>query len=132
LVQYTLAVDRGNVNLASRFTPLHPSVLRLIALIRDAANKGGHHVSVCGEMASDPLMAFALMGLGLRVLSVAPRSVALVKRVVRGVTIEAAIQAAQEALDAPTAAVAEQGLRRRFVAALGDASFLRAGLPGLA
>lgn len=132
LVQYTLAVDRGNVNLASRFTPLHPSVLRLISRIHEAATEAGHQVSVCGEMASDPLMAFALMGLGLRVLSVAPRSVALVKRVVRGVTIEAATQAAGEALEAPTAAMAELGLRRRFIAALGDASFLRAGLPGLA
>jgi phosphotransferase system enzyme I (PtsI) len=82
-------------------------------------------------MASDPLMAFALIGLGLRVLSVAPRSVALVKRIIRGVTEEAAAQAAREALEAPTAAMAEQGLRRRFVAALGGDSFLR-GLPGIA
>jgi phosphotransferase system enzyme I (PtsI) len=132
LVQYTLAVDRGNVNLASRFTPLHPSVLRLIRQIGDAARGAGQSVSVCGEMASDPLMAFALIGLGLRVLSVAPRSVALVKRVVRGITAEAATAAAGEALEASTAAMAEQGLRRRFVAALGDASFLRSGLPGLA
>jgi len=131
LVQYTLAVDRGNANLASRFTPLHPSVLRLIHLICDAGLAAGHELSVCGEMASDPLMAFALIGLGLRVLSVAPRSVALVKRVIRSVTAEAAVQAALEALEAPTAAMAEQGLRRRFVAALGGDSFLR-GLPGIA
>ena len=77
-------------------------------------------------------MAFALIGLGLRGLSVAPRSVALVKRVVRGVTVEAATQAAAEALEAPTAAMAEQGLRQRFVAALGERPFLRGGLPGLA
>jgi len=132
LVQYTLAVDRGNANLTSRFTPLHPAVLRLIRTIADAARAGGLEVSVCGEMASDPLMAFALIGLGLRVLSVAPRSVALVKRIVRGITADGASQAALEAVDAPTAAMAEQGLRRRFVAALGDAPFLRGGLPGLA
>jgi phosphotransferase system enzyme I (PtsI) len=81
-------------------------------------------------MASDPLMAFVLIGLGLRVLSVAPRSVALVKRIIRGVSQETAAQAARDALDAPTAAMAELGIRRRLVAALGD-SFLR-GLPGLA
>jgi phosphotransferase system enzyme I (PtsI) len=132
LVQYTLAVDRGNANLASRFTPLHPAVLRLIRQILDAGQAAGLEVSVCGEMASQPLMAFALIGLGLRVLSVAPRSVALVKRIVRSVTVEAATQAAREALDAPTASLSEQGLRRRFIAALGDDPFLRGGLPGLA
>ena len=78
------------------------------------------------------LLAFALIGLGLRGLSVAPRSVALVKRIVRSVTVEAAVLAAHEALAAPTAAIAEQGLRRRFIAALGDDPFLRGGLPGLA
>jgi phosphotransferase system enzyme I (PtsI) len=130
LVQYTLAVDRGNANLTSRFTPLHPSVLRLIRLICDAAHEAGHDVSVCGEMASDPLMAFVLIGLGLRVLSVAPRSVALVKRIICGVTQEMAAQAARDALEAPTAPMAEQGIRRRLVAALGESS-LR-GLPGLA
>jgi len=130
LVQYTLAVDRGNANLTSRFTPLHPSVLRLIKLVCEAAHVAGQDVSVCGEMASDPLMAFVLIGLGLRVLSVAPRSVALVKRIICSVTQKAAAQAARDALDAPTAAMAEQGIRRRLVAALGD-SFLR-GLPGLA
>ena len=132
LVQYTLAVDRGNANLTSRFTPLHPAVLRLIHRITEAAAAAGHELSVCGEMASQPLMAFALIGLGLRGLSVAPRSVALVKRVVRSVTVDAAVQAAREALEAPTAAIAEQGLRKRFIAALGDDPFLRGGLPGLA
>jgi hypothetical protein len=58
--------------------------------------------------------------------------VALVKRIVRSVTVEAAVLAAHEALAAPTAAIAEQGLRRRFIAALGDDPFLRGGLPGLA
>jgi phosphotransferase system enzyme I (PtsI) len=132
LVQYTLAVDRGNANLTSRFTPLHPAVLRLIKRISEAAAAAGQDLSVCGEMASQPLMAFALIGLGLRGLSVAPRAVALVKRVVRSVTVEAATQAANEALEAPTAAIAEQGLRKRFISALGDDPFLRGGLPGLA
>ena len=85
LVQYTLAVDRGNARLAARFTPLHPAVLRLIHRARSrSAARTDLDVSVCGEMASQPLMAFALIGLGLRTLSVAPRSVARVKRLVRG------------------------------------------------
>jgi phosphoenolpyruvate-protein phosphotransferase (PTS system enzyme I) len=125
LVQYTLAVDRGNVNLASRFTPLHPAVLRLIQRVADVGRAHEIEVSVCGEMASEPLMAFALIGLGLRQLSVAPRSVALVKRLIRRITVDAAVMAAQEAVEAPTAQVAEQGLRRRLLAAVKDAAFLR-------
>jgi phosphotransferase system enzyme I (PtsI) len=129
LVQYTLAVDRGNANLASRYTPLHPAVLRLIHRTVVTAAAHGLEVGVCGEMASQPLMAFALIGLGVRQLSVSPRSVALVKRLVRGVSVSVAQDAAQAALDASTAMEAEAGLRRAVNAALGDAPFLRYGLP---
>jgi phosphoenolpyruvate-protein phosphotransferase (PTS system enzyme I) len=125
LVQYTLAVDRGNVNLASRFTPLHPAVLKLIQRVAEVGRAHEIEVAVCGEMASEPLMAFALVGLGLRQLSVAPRSVALVKRLIRRITVDAAVAAAREALEAPTAQVAEQGLRRRLLAAVKDSGFLR-------
>jgi phosphotransferase system enzyme I (PtsI) len=120
LVQYTLAVDRGNANMASRFTPLHPAVLRLIQRIAEVGQGHSLEVGVCGEMASDPLMAFALIGLGLRQLSVAPRSVALVKRLIRGIDVETAATAAKEAMSATTAAAAERGLRRRLMAALAD------------
>ncbi|HVE80088.1 MAG TPA: phosphoenolpyruvate--protein phosphotransferase [Gemmatimonadaceae bacterium] len=130
LVQYTLAVDRGNVNLASRFTPLHPAVLRLIQRVCAVGHEHGLEVAVCGEMASQPLTAFALIGLGLRELSVSPRAVPLVKRIIRGVTASAAAEAARAALSAPTAAVAEIELRRGLIAAIGDASFLHTGLPG--
>jgi len=129
LVQYTLAVDRGNANLASRFTPLHPAVLRLIRRIVEV---GGHHgleVSVCGEMASQPLMAFALIGLGVRQLSVAARSVPLVKRIVRGVSARVATDAADAALETQTARESEALLRARLLSAFGDAPFLRDGLP---
>ena len=129
LVQYTLAVDRGNANLASRYTPLHPAVLRLIHRTVATAGVHGLEVSVCGEMASQPLMAFALIGLGVRQLSVAPRSVPLVKRVVRGVSVAVATDAAHAALDAATAAEAEAELRKAVRAAFGDAPFLSYGLP---
>jgi len=131
LVQYTLAVDRGNVNLASRFTPLHPAVLRLIRSTVEVGHARGLSVGVCGEMASEPVMAFALIGLGLRQLSVSPRAVPLVKRLVRGVSADIAREAAEAALAAPTAAAAEAELRRRLWAAFGDAPFLRDGLPEL-
>jgi len=128
LVQYTLAVDRGNVNLAARFTPLHPAVLRLIRRTVEVGGAAGLDVSVCGEMASQPLMALTLIGLGLRQLSVAPRSVPLLKRVVRGVSAEAAAEAARAAAAASTAAEAEGVMRRYFAAAFGDEL---AGIDGL-
>ena len=123
LVQYTLAVDRGNANIASRFTPLHPAVLRLIKRTVEVGQGAGLEVAVCGEMASQPLMAFALLGLGVRQLSVAPRSVALVKRIVRGVSVEIARKAADAAMAAPTAARAEEILREQLMGAFGDGAF---------
>jgi phosphotransferase system enzyme I (PtsI) len=120
LVQYTLAVDRGNANLASRFTPLHPAVLRLIRRTVEIGREAGLDVCVCGEMASQPLMAFALIGLGVRQLSVAPRSVPLVKRIVRSISVETAEVAARAALDAPTAAAAAHELRSRLKKAVTD------------
>ncbi|MBA3646512.1 MAG: phosphoenolpyruvate--protein phosphotransferase [Gemmatimonadaceae bacterium] len=129
LVQYTLAVDRGSANLASRFTPLHPAVLRLIHRIVEVGSAHRLEVCVCGEMASQPLMAFALIGLGVRSMSVAGRAVPLVKRIIRGVSVEVATEAAFAALNARTAVEAETELRRRLTAAFGDAAFLRDGLP---
>jgi len=128
LVQYTLAVDRGNVNLATRFTPLHPAVLRLIKRTVEVGRAAGLEVAVCGEMASQPVMAFALIGLGVRQLSVAPRTVTLVKYIVRGISAELASEAAEAALAADNAAGAERQLTGRLRAAFGDATFLGDGL----
>lgn len=129
LVQYTLAVDRGNASLVTRFTPLHPAVLRLIARTVEAGASSGVEVSVCGEMASQPLMAFALLGLGVRTLSVAATGIPLVKRLVRGVSLAAATAAAQEALRAATPADVERGLRAALVGELGESTL--DGLLGL-
>ena len=125
LVQYTLAVDRGNANLASRFTALHPAVLRLIRRTVEVGKEGGLHVAVCGEMASQPLMCFALLGLGVRELSVNGRAIPLVKRVVRSVSAAAARDAAMRACDAATAEDAEALLLGELRKAVGDAHFLR-------
>ena len=119
LVQYTLAVDRGNANLAMRFTPLHPAVLRLIRRTIFTADQHLLDSAVCGEMASQPLMAFALIGLGVRQLSVAPRSVPLVKRIVRAISVAAAQEAANAAADSATAAESEAILRERLAEVIG-------------
>ena len=130
LVQYTLAVDRGNVNLAARFTPLHPAVLRLIQLTVEAGRKRGLEVAVCGEMGSHPLTAFVLIGLGIRHLSVAPRAVPMMKRVLRSVSAESAREAAEAALASSTAAEAERIVRRLLQAAAYDLSPAELGLLG--
>jgi len=129
LVQYTLAVDRGNASLVTRFTPLHPAVLRLIARTVEAGEASGVEVSVCGEMASQPLMAFVLLGLGVRTLSVAATGIPLVKRLVRGVSVAAASAAAQDALRDATPADVERGLRTALIAELGES--MLDGLLGL-
>jgi phosphotransferase system enzyme I (PtsI) len=125
LVQYTLAVDRGNANLAQRFTALHPAVLRLIRRTVEVGEKAGLEVAVCGEMASQPLMSFALLGLGVHELSVNGRSVPMVKRVVRSVSAAGAREAADRALNAATAEESEAILAAALRSALGDAHFMR-------
>ena len=100
LVQYTLAVDRGNARLAERFSHFHPAVVRQLKLILDAGARAGIPVSVCGEMASDPLAVVLLLGLGYRILSVAPPALPFLKWVVRTIPIEVAARAAYAALDA--------------------------------
>jgi phosphotransferase system enzyme I (PtsI) len=130
LVQYTLAVDRGNASLVTRFTPLHPAVLRLIARTVETGRTAGLEVSVCGEMASQPLMAYVLLGLGVRALSVAAVSLPAVKRLVRGVSTTAAADAAQRALATATPREAAKLLRAALSAELGEE--LLDGLLGLA
>jgi phosphoenolpyruvate-protein phosphotransferase (PTS system enzyme I) len=100
LTQYTLALDRGNARLAERFTSHHPAVVRQLAQVVAAAATRNLPASVCGEMASDPLSAVLLMGLGFRIFSVAPPAIPLMKWVVRSVPLSAARQAAAAALDA--------------------------------
>jgi phosphoenolpyruvate-protein phosphotransferase (PTS system enzyme I) len=103
LTQYTLVVDRGNARLADRFTPHDPSVLRLLHMVADAAQAAGKPASVCGEMASEPMMAFLLLGLRYETLSVAPPALPLIKWTVRQVSAARAHTAARAALDARTA-----------------------------
>ena len=128
LVQYTLAVDRGNANLATRFTQMHPAVLRLIRRTVEVGEAGGIEVSVCGEMASQPLTVYALLGLGVRTLSVASRAVPFVKRLVRSIRLSEATEAAHEAMAARTAADAERILSERLMAAVRGDEVLLHGL----
>lgn len=111
LTQYTLVVDRGNARLADRFTPHDPSVLRLLKLVAEAARAAGKPASVCGEMASEPLSAFLLIGLGYDTLSVAPPQLPSIKWLIRQITSAQARAAADAALAARSAELALDILR---------------------
>jgi phosphotransferase system enzyme I (PtsI) len=91
LVQYTLAVDRGNERVASMFSPAHPSVLRLIKEVIRTGQRHDVPVSLCGEMAGDPIYALLLLGLGLRTFSCTPPAIPEIKRVIRSATMEQAM-----------------------------------------
>src|SRR6185312_16677830 len=71
LVQYVLAADREDESVASYYQPLHPAVLRLIGSLADVASQTGRPLTICGDIAGDPLYTELLLGLGLRALSVA-------------------------------------------------------------
>jgi len=116
LTQYTLVVDRGNARLADRFRTEHPAIVRQLQTVQQAAAARGVPVSICGEMASDPLSAVLLMGLGFVELSVAPPALPLLKLVVRSVPFAIAEEAARQALEADSSEQVRELLR----AAVGD------------
>jgi phosphotransferase system enzyme I (PtsI) len=102
LVQYTLAVDRGNSRLSRLYNPFHPAVVRLLDMVARAGREAGIEVSVCGEVAGSPLGAFMLIGMAVSSLSVGISALAEIKKVIRSVTHEDAAAAVAEALRAET------------------------------
>ncbi len=87
LIQYTVAVDRGNENIAYLYEPLHPGVLRLIRMVIDSAHKAGIVVGMCGEMAGDPLYTMVLVGLGLDEFSMSSFGIPQVKQIIRSTSV---------------------------------------------
>ncbi len=83
LIQYTMAIDRQNKDVAYLYRPLHLSVLRTLKFVCDSARAAGIPVSMCGEMAGEPFFVLVLLGLGIHELSMNGPSIPLVKRVVR-------------------------------------------------
>ena len=98
LIQYLLAIDRGNERIAHLYEPTHPAVVRTLKYIVDEAHKRGVTVSVCGEMAGDPVFAPLLLGLGVDALSMSPAWLPSVKYMVRAMTMADARALAAEAL----------------------------------
>jgi phosphoenolpyruvate-protein phosphotransferase (PTS system enzyme I) len=98
LIQYTLAIDRADDSVSHLYDPLHPAVLALIQQTLKVGAKAGKPVSVCGEMAGDPLLTRLLLGLGLRVFSMHPASLLQVKQQILKSSIEDLVPAAQRLL----------------------------------
>ncbi|GAB4312944.1 MAG: phosphoenolpyruvate--protein phosphotransferase [Candidatus Sumerlaeia bacterium] len=103
LIQYTIAVDRNNQSVTDLYEPFHPSVLRLIKKVVDNAHRHKIWVGLCGEMASDPLGAVLLMGLGIDELSMGPINVPFVKKMIRNVNMSDIRDLAVEVLDCSSA-----------------------------
>ena len=102
LVQYVLAADRNNDRLADYYDPLHPAVVRTLATIASTASRMGKDLSVCGEIAGDPLYVPLLIGLGYRTLSASPGAIPFVKDCIRHVSLTECEELAKEALEVTT------------------------------
>ncbi len=98
LTQYLLAVDRNNPRVAELYHACHPSLLKALKIIAEGAAAENKHVSVCGEMAGDPMGAVMLMGLGYRTLSMSAANLLRVKAVLRQVSLAEAVEVAEQAL----------------------------------
>jgi phosphotransferase system enzyme I (PtsI) len=108
LIQYCLAVDRTDDKVSGLYEPLHPAIVRTMRLVARAAKRRGIPVSVCGEMAADPVILTLLVGLGLTEFSMAPTAIPLAKQALRGLLARDAISVAALAIRAHTAAEVER------------------------
>ncbi|MDC7222680.1 MAG: phosphoenolpyruvate--protein phosphotransferase [Spirochaetales bacterium] len=87
LIQYSIAIDRGNEKVASMYQPLHPGLIRLIHMVVQNAHKHGIPVSLCGEMGGEPMYTAILLGLGLDEISMSAYSLPEIKKIIRSVSI---------------------------------------------
>jgi len=114
LTQYVLAMDRLNAALAKQLDAFHPAVLRMIATAVEGARKHSRWVGVCGGLASVPLAAPLLIGLGITELSAAASAIPQVKAAVRSVAMPDCVAAAREALQLDSAQAVRAALTRRW------------------
>lgn len=127
LIQYALAVDRTNETVADLYSAADPAVIRLIAMVVDAARPRGLEVTVCGTIGGEPLYTMLLLGLGLLNLSMPPHQLPEVKRVIRGIRMEQARAVAAEALLQDTSQAVVNLLQNVLQATLPDTRALSAG-----
>ncbi len=120
LVQYTLAVDRTNQSLAPLATPFHPAILRMLDVVLRSAEKHNRPVSLCGAMASDPIAALLLVGLGFRELSMESAAVPEIKAALHRFTVEECRDVATLALACEETAAIEELLALSFASRIHD------------
>jgi phosphotransferase system enzyme I (PtsI) len=118
LIQYALAADREDEHVGYLYHPLHPAILRALKQIVEGAGRANKPVAMCGDMAGDPLLAWMLIGLGLRHLSMAPRQIPVLKSIVHSTKIADAERLARAALELRTEIEVEElvygTMRERF------------------
>jgi phosphotransferase system enzyme I (PtsI) len=114
LLQYCLALDRGNESLAGLYQPFHPALLRLLDGVVRAARRAGIEVSLCGELGADPGALPVLLGLGLRRLSMAPASIPEIRSAVRHIEAARAERMVADLLEMATAEEIEARVRAEF------------------
>ena len=132
LIQYCLAIDRGNEHVAYLYEPLHPAVLRALQMVCRAGQSAGIEVGICGEMAAEPLYAMVLLGLGFDELSMNAPYIPRVKRIVRQVRRFEAVELVAELLQFGTAPEVarrlEEEMQRRFPGIFGVGENRRKGV----
>jgi len=118
LIQYALAADREDEHVGYLYHPLHPAILRALKQIVEGAARANKPVAMCGDMAGDPLMAWMLIGIGLRQLSMAPRQIPVLKSIIHSTKMADAEQLARAALELRTEIEVEElvygAMRERF------------------
>ena len=114
LVQYALAVDRGNPQMSYLYNPMHPSILRLLKMVVEEGTLAKKSVSVCGEIAANPKYTALLLGLGVHELSLSSPSLPLVKNVIRKLSIVEATELADYVLTLSTAEEIEKVLAEAY------------------
>jgi phosphotransferase system enzyme I (PtsI) len=123
LIQYTLAIDRVNEHVSYLYRPLHPALLRMIRTVAEAGKAAGIPVSMCGEMAGEPLLTLIIVGLGLEELSMNAVAIPVVKSVLRASTIDEAKQLADQATRLPTPDEIEDLIREHMTKRFPDSSW---------
>ncbi len=114
LIQFSLAIDRGNPQVAYLYNPLHPAILRLLKQTVDAAHAKGKKVYMCGEMAGDPINIPVLLGLGILELSMNPHAIPMAKQTIRSLNIEEARSFVSEILKEKTTQAITDRVQQRF------------------
>lgn len=116
LIQYYLAVDRSNEFVSYLYKPMHPSILRLIKFIIETAHREGKEITVCGEMAADPLSAIVLLGFGLKKFSMNPIFIPRIKKVLRSIEHRTVKRVIQKAMTLKTAQEIEECIIENILA----------------